>query len=137
MPPSRTSAPAPISVKPLRTAAVAGLIDWHVAHPRLGKSARTLHFAPLSFDVSFQEILSTFATGGTLVVASDTERRDPWALLDLIERERVERVFLPYVALQAIADAATSAGRSAPPSIQDIVIAEAVRSADGGAARCS
>lgn len=107
----------------MRTAAVAGLIDWHVAHSRLGKSARTLQFAPLSFDVSFQEILSTFATGGTLVVASDAERRDPWALLDLIERERIERVFLPYVALQAIADAATSAGRTAPSSIQDIIIA--------------
>ena len=107
----------------MRTAAVSGLIDWHVAHPRLGKSARTLHFAPLSFDVSFQEILSTFASGGTLVVASDAERRDPWALLDLIEREHVERVFLPYVALQAIADAATSAGRTAPPSVQDVIIA--------------
>jgi amino acid adenylation domain-containing protein len=107
----------------MRSAAVAGLIDWHVAHPRLGNAARTLHFAPLSFDVSFQEILSTFATGGTLVVASEAERRDPWALLDLIERERVERVFLPYVALQAIADAATSAGRTAPASIQDLIIA--------------
>jgi len=107
----------------MRTAAVAALIDWHVAHPRLGKSARTLQFAPLSFDVSFQEILSTFATGGTLIVASEAERRDPWALLDLIERERVERVFLPYVALQAIADAATSAGRSAPPLLQDLIIA--------------
>jgi amino acid adenylation domain-containing protein len=107
----------------MRTAAVSALIDWHVAHTRLGKPARTLHFAPLSFDVSFQEILSTFATGGTLIIASDAERRDPWALLDLIERERVERVFLPYVALQAIADAATSAARTAPPLLQDLIIA--------------
>ena len=59
----------------MRTAAVAGLIDWHVAHARLGKSARTLHFAPLSFDVSFQEIVSTFVTGGTLIIASEAERR--------------------------------------------------------------
>ena len=107
----------------MRAAAVAALIDWHVVHPRLGKTARTLHFAPLSFDVSFQEILSTFATGGTLVVANDSERRDPWALLDLIEREQIERAFLPYVALQAIADAATSAGRTAPTSLVDIVTA--------------
>ncbi len=107
----------------MRAAAVAALIDWHVAHPRLGKPMRTLHFAPLSFDVSFQEILSTFATGGTLVVANDSERRDPWALLDLIEREQIERAFLPYVALQAIADAATSSGRSAPTPLIDIVTA--------------
>jgi amino acid adenylation domain-containing protein len=107
----------------MRTAAVSALIDWHVAHPRLGKSARTLQFAPLSFDVSFQEILSTFATGGTLIVASEAERRDPWALLDLIERERIERIFLPYVALQAIADAATSAGRAPPSSLADVITA--------------
>jgi acyl-coenzyme A synthetase/AMP-(fatty) acid ligase/aryl carrier-like protein len=107
----------------MRTDAVSGLIDWHVAHPRLGKAARTLQFAPLSFDVSFQEILSTFATGGTLIVASEAERRDPWALLDLIEREHIERVFLPYVALQAIADAATSAGRVPPSSLADVITA--------------
>ncbi len=107
----------------MRTAGVAALIDWHVAHPRLGKPARTLQFAPLSFDVSFQEILSTFATGGTLIVADDAERRDPWALLDLIERERIERTFLPYVALQAIADAATSAGRAVPSSLRDVITA--------------
>ncbi len=107
----------------MRTAAVSALIDWHVAHARLGKPARTLHFAPLSFDVSFQEILSTFASGGTLIIASEAERRDPWALLDLIERERIERVFLPYVALQAIADAATSAARTAPSTLQDLIIA--------------
>jgi amino acid adenylation domain-containing protein len=107
----------------MRAAAVAALIDWHVAHPRLGKPARTLHFAPLSFDVSFQEILSTFATGGTLVVANDSERRDPWALLDLIEREQIERAFLPYVALQAIADAAMGAGRAPPTSLIDVVTA--------------
>jgi amino acid adenylation domain-containing protein len=107
----------------MRTDAVSALIDWHVAHPRLGMAARTLQFAPLSFDVSFQEILSTFATGGTLVMASEAERRDPWVLLDLIERERIERVFLPYVALQAIADAATSTGRLPPASIADVITA--------------
>ena len=41
---------------------LAGLIDWHVRHPRLGQPARTLQFAPLSFDVHFQEIAGTVAT---------------------------------------------------------------------------
>jgi amino acid adenylation domain-containing protein len=107
----------------MRTGSVAALIDWHVSHPRLGKPARTLQFAPITFDVSFQEIASTFATGGTLILPTEAQRRDPWALLDLIERERIERVFMPYVALQSIADVVASAQRAAPASLVDVITA--------------
>jgi amino acid adenylation domain-containing protein len=106
----------------MRTRAVAHLIDWHCRHPRLGRAARTLQFAPLSFDVSFQEIFSTLATGGTLVLPSDAQRRDPWALLELIEQENIERIFLPYVALQGLAEAALSAART-PPALRDVITA--------------
>ena len=106
----------------MRSAALAELIAWHVAHPRLGKAARTLQFAPLSFDVSFQELLSTFATGGTLVLPTEDERRDPYALLALLARERIERLFLPYVALQAIAEA-VAAGGEMPSTLRDVVTA--------------
>src|SRR5690606_6063898 len=60
------------------------LIDWHTKHPRLGQPARTLQFAPLSFDVHFQEIFSTFATGGTLVLIDEASRRDPERLLQAL-----------------------------------------------------
>lgn len=104
----------------MRTAAVAALLDWQRAHARLGKPARTLQFAPFGFDVSFQEIFSTLQTGGTLILPSAAERRDPWALLELLQRERVERLFLPYVALQAVADVALEARVS---SLTDVVTA--------------
>ena len=106
----------------MRRGPLARLIDWHVAHPRLGTPARTLQFAPLGFDVSFQEIFSTFATGGTLVLPSDAERRDPYELLGLLERERVERIFLPYVALQALAEA-VAAGGVVPRMLRDVITA--------------
>lgn len=106
----------------MRSAALAKLVAWHVIHPRLGKAARTLQFAPLSFDVSFQEMLSTFATGGTLVLPTEDERRDPYALLALLARERIERLFLPYVALQAIAEA-VSAGGEMPSTLRDVITA--------------
>jgi amino acid adenylation domain-containing protein len=106
----------------MRSAVLARLVAWHADHPRLGRPARTLQFAPLSFDVSFQEMLTTFATGGTLVLPSEAERRDPYALLALLARERVERVFLPYVALQALAEAAV-AGGDMPASLRDVVTA--------------
>lgn len=106
---------------------VGALIDWHRHHPRLGLPARTLQFAPLAFDVSFQEILSTLAVGGTLVLPADGERRDPHALLALIRRERIARLFLPYVALQALAEAALQ-DDDAPDSLRDVITAgEALR----------
>lgn len=107
----------------MRTAAVAGLIEWHRLHPRLGQPARTLQFAPASFDVSFQEIFSTLATGGSLILPADAERRDPWALLELLRRERVERLFLPYVALQALAEAAVVGSGAMPETLADVITA--------------
>ncbi len=56
------------------------LIQWQrdeAVSPRL----KTLQFASLNFDVSFQEIFSTLCCGATLVVASQRLRDDPVALL--------------------------------------------------------
>ena len=105
------------------TAAIVRLIAWQRRHARLGRAARTLQFAPLGFDVSFQEILSTLATGGTLIVPSDAERRDPWALLELLGRERVERLFLPFVALSALAEAALDRPGSPALALRDVITA--------------
>ncbi len=106
----------------MRSDAVDHLIRWHVEHPRLGLSARTLQFAPLGFDVSYQEIFATRATAGSMLVPSDAERRDPYALLDLLSRERVERLFLPFVGLQALAEA-VAAGGTMPTALRDVVTA--------------
>jgi amino acid adenylation domain-containing protein/non-ribosomal peptide synthase protein (TIGR01720 family) len=74
-----------------------------------GLHGRTLQFAPLSFDVSFQEIFSTWSAGGTLVLVDDNVRREPAALLALLAREGIERLFLPFVALQGLAEAGAGA----------------------------
>jgi amino acid adenylation domain-containing protein len=99
---------------------LARLIGWQVASGPPG--LRTLQFTATSFDVTFQEVLSTLATGGCLVVASEEIRRDPAALLDTIVRERVQRLFLPYVALQLLA---VAAGRRSviPASLRHVVTA--------------
>lgn len=104
----------------MRSAVLTALIGWHMAHPRLGAPARTLQYMPYGFDVAFHEILSTVAVGGTLILASEAERRDPWALLALLSRERLERVFLPAAALQALAEA-VAGGAPAPPALRDVV----------------
>jgi len=83
--------------------ALSNLIEWHRRHSRLGQASRTLQFASATFDVSFQEMFSTWIGGGTLVLVDKETRRNPVALLRYIADEQVERIFVPYVALQQLA----------------------------------
>ncbi|MFJ9855707.1 amino acid adenylation domain-containing protein [Streptomyces sp. NPDC101150] len=89
---------------------LAGLVAWqtHATSGALGGA--TLQYAPLSFDVSFQEIFATLCSGGMLHLVGDAERRDMPELLRLIDRAGIERVFLPYVALQQLAETAQALG---------------------------
>jgi amino acid adenylation domain-containing protein len=96
------------------------LIAWQVADGPPG--LRTLQFTATSFDVTFQEVLSTLATGGCLVVASEEIRRDPEAMLDLIVSREIQRLFLPYVALQLLAVAAVRSS-VIPGSLQHVITA--------------
>lgn len=84
--------------------------------------ARTLQFASLGFDVSFQEIFSTWASGGTVVLVTDDVRRDPSALLDAIDRHGVERAFLPVVMLERLASAAV-VSRRFPETLREVFVA--------------
>ena len=86
--------------------ALVGLIVWQCGVSALGEASRTLQFSPLSFDVSFQEIFATWCSGGTLVLIDDHVRRDPIALLEFLRSQKIERLFLPFVALQQLAEAA-------------------------------
>jgi amino acid adenylation domain-containing protein len=81
------------------------LIFWQLQNSVAGHGARTLQFSSLSFDVSFQEMFSTFAAGGTLVLIDDASRRDAREFWRVIVEQRVERIFLPFVALQGLAEA--------------------------------
>ena len=87
-------------------AMLTNLVQWQLTESSLPAGARTLQFSPLSFDVSFDELFSTWAAGGTVVMVTDEVRKDPHRLLALVVREQIARLFVPYVALQGIADAA-------------------------------
>ena len=82
------------------------LARWQRAHSACNGETRTLQFTSLNFDVSFQEIFSTWCGGGTLVLIDDIVRRDPDALLAHIVATGIDRLFLPFVALQSLAEAA-------------------------------
>jgi amino acid adenylation domain-containing protein len=81
---------------------------------------QTLQFCHLSFDASFQEIFVPLLTGGTVHLIDDSYRLNAARLLDYIEQEHISRVFLPYVVLQYLTEAAVADGRY-PNRLQEII----------------
>ncbi|GAA2424282.1 amino acid adenylation domain-containing protein [Streptomyces glaucus] len=99
---------------------LANLVGWQTRQPSGAAGGTTALYAPLSFDVSFQEIYSTLCSGGTLRLVSAAERRDMTALLRLLDEDGVERIFLPYVALQRLAEAYVTRG-TAPRRLRVVI----------------
>ncbi|MFF1379355.1 amino acid adenylation domain-containing protein [Streptomyces sp. NPDC058308] len=98
------------------------LLHWQARSGGLGAPALTQQFSMLSFDVSFQEIFATLCTGGCLRLIDPDLRRDVPALLDRLDADGVERIFLPYVALQLLAEHAVHLGRY-PSRLREVVTA--------------
>jgi len=89
------------------------LIEWQHNELKLSPKARTLQISSLSFDASFNESFATWRSGGVLILISEELRRDAERLLRLVAEEKVERLFLPFVTLQQLAEAfGTSDGLS-------------------------
>jgi amino acid adenylation domain-containing protein len=101
---------------------LANLIAWQLGSLREPVAARTLQFASLSFDVAFQELFSTWCSGGTLMLVDEHTRRDPHALLRALGELEVERVFIPFVALQSLCEVAHRTDASLP-ALREVITA--------------
>ena len=101
-------------------AALTNLLQWQQGV--LAAPARTLQFAALGFDVAFQEIFSTLSGGGTLVLLDEHLRQDLPALADWLGQQDIQRLFLPYIALNSLAELWSQ--RDTPlPALQDLIVA--------------
>jgi amino acid adenylation domain-containing protein len=106
----------------LAHAGLANLLRWQQTQPGLATPARTLQFASLSFDVSFQELYSTWSQGGTLVMINEALRKDLPALAGFVCEQQIERLYMPFAALQPLAD--LLAERSdLQPALNDVISA--------------
>ncbi|MEE4307376.1 amino acid adenylation domain-containing protein [Pseudomonas alliivorans] len=81
--------------------ALDNLIAWQLDDVHTPR--RVLQFASLNFDVSFQEICSTLCQGGSLVLMSETSRKELASLRSTLVAEGVQRAFLPFAVLQQLA----------------------------------
>jgi amino acid adenylation domain-containing protein len=102
--------------------AIANLVDWQLARSSFRPAARVLQYSSISFDVSLQEIATTLASGGQLFMVADEERRDPRRLLHLLDELRIERLFLPFVALRSLVEVARHGG-GLPDSLAEVITA--------------
>ncbi len=82
--------------------ALVNLIEWNRA--TLPVRASILQFSSLSFDASFHEIFSALATGAAVWVISEAGRVDILNLGRYLIEKDIERVNLPVVALQNLAE---------------------------------
>ncbi len=81
---------------------LSNLLCWHyTAH--LG-GCRTLQFASLSFDASIHEMFAAWGSGGTLILLSEELRRDIAGLAHLLIEMELEKMILPVVVLQQLAE---------------------------------
>ncbi|MEJ8814423.1 amino acid adenylation domain-containing protein [Variovorax ureilyticus] len=107
--------------------ALTNLIHWQARHGGGQPAPRTLQYIALGFDVAFQEIFTTLCGGGALVLVHDGVRRDMAAVLRVLREERVERLILPFIALQHLAERAVVSSEPLPPLRQVITGAEPLR----------
>ncbi|HEX2272090.1 MAG TPA: amino acid adenylation domain-containing protein [Pyrinomonadaceae bacterium] len=100
------------------------LISYQKRLPDRAHAPRTLQFASLSFDVSFQELFSTWSTGGALIPVSKDARLDARELIDVLARQEVERLYVPFVALQHLAtEVAAEPGSAGGLRLREIITA--------------
>lgn len=102
--------------------AVVNLIEWHRVGLGSCAAQRVLQYAALSFDVAFQEIFSTICGGGTLVLLREWERRDARVLTEILVERSVQRLFLPPLMLQSLADYSCASG-VLPSALRDVITA--------------
>ncbi|WP_180697602.1 amino acid adenylation domain-containing protein [Vibrio parahaemolyticus] len=90
---------------PMTHGALANLVSWQAERSICADNARTLQRTSIAFDVGLQEIFSSWATGGCLVVIGDEQRADILSLPSILHDTNIERTFLPPVALRQLARA--------------------------------
>nr|WP_233165340.1 non-ribosomal peptide synthase/polyketide synthase [Mycobacterium sp. AT1] len=89
----------------IRHEAIAERLTWQVKDVLgFGPGDASLFKAPLSFDISVNEILLPLVSGGYVVVAEPGGERDPQYLLDLISTEKVTFVYLVSSMLDVLLD---------------------------------
>jgi amino acid adenylation domain-containing protein len=70
--------------------------------PRLGSGRRTLQLAPGTFDMSMKEVLATLIGGGTLIIDSGVDLRNPESVLSGLQSADADLIFVTPTGLHGL-----------------------------------
>ncbi len=106
-------------------APLVNLLHWQITQTveQRRPKQRTLQFAALGFDVAFQEIFSTLCAGGELSLIHSDIRLDFRRLFKHVCAQRIERLYMPCIALQALAEAMAAETEQPECLLQDVITA--------------
>lgn len=99
---------------------LASVVRWQCADSGCRPCEATAQFAPISFDVTFQEVFSTLASGGTLVCVDDAVKAEPARLWRLLSEANIARLHVPFAALETLA---LFGGGTVPPGLREVISA--------------
>lgn len=99
---------------------LASVVSWQCADSGCRPGEATAQFAPISFDVTFQEVFSALASGGTLVCVDDAVKAEPARLWRLLSEANIARLFLPFAALETLA---LFSDDDAPSGLREVITA--------------
>lgn len=100
--------------------ALVNLLRWQERQTEQHVGVRTAQFTTLSFDVSCQEIFAVLCTGGALVVMANNVRQDIGLMAQFLHDKAIERLFLPFVALQQLAEVVAMTN-APPPTLREVI----------------
>lgn len=99
-------------------AGMRNLIAHQLESSKAREGSQNLLFSHLSFDASFQEIFVSLSSGGTLHIIGEDIRLDAVQLLKYIDKQAINRIFVPYVVLQYLTEAARNLECYAPSLVE-------------------
>jgi amino acid adenylation domain-containing protein len=104
------------------------LINWQIASADSQQPQRNLQFSALGFDVSFQETFSALSSGGAVILLDNGTRIDFSKLSSYLQERRINRLFIPSVALQSLSEYAREGvlkrfGDGGYSFLQDVIVA--------------
>ncbi len=71
------------------------LVCFEQTNTNIDFSKKVMQFANMSFDVYSQEVFSTLLYGGTLYIINEEDKKDIFKLINFIETNNIEIIFLP------------------------------------------
>ena len=102
--------------------AMMNLLIWHQEQRTSKEGKRVLQFASINFDASFQEIFSAVCFGGDLCLIGEDQRKDMFKLLLHIEDYNINHLYIPFVVLKGLSEAACEENRY-PRCLEEIFTA--------------